>query len=207
MSWMLTAIYDRFMRQSEEACLTAWRAELLEPVRGRVLEIGAGTGANLPHYGDGVTRLVLAEPDPHMRKRLGRVMAGHERHPVSLSRAPAEALDFPDGAFDAVVSTLVLCSVADPHRALAEVHRVLEPGGRLVFIEHVAAPDNPDRLRWQRRIQPVWKYIAGNCHCARDTAAAMREAGFDIRSLARASVRKALPWVRPSIRGFAVKPD
>jgi ubiquinone/menaquinone biosynthesis C-methylase UbiE len=204
MGRFLAAIYDRFQRSIEEACLNDWRAELLGDVHGDVLEIGAGTGVNLPHYSPRIARLVLSEPDPHMRRRLlDRLDADRT---VEVTPAPAESLDVADASFDAVVSTLVLCSVERPEQALSEVHRVLRPGGRLVFIEHVAAVDNPGRLAWQRRVEPLWKRVAGNCHTTRDTAAAIEAAGLQIEDLRRASFRKALPWVRPSIRGVARKP-
>jgi SAM-dependent methyltransferase len=156
-------------------------------------------------------RLVLAEPDAAMRQRLGRAAGtlrlasngGEVR--VELSDAAAGALPFSDGEFDAVVSTLVLCSVADPPRALEEIHRVLKPGGRLVFIEHVAAQDGSSRLRWQRRLEPLWKRVMGNCHLTRDTEAAIRAAGFALGEVQRESLRKAMPIVRPSIRGVATR--
>ncbi|MBI3200641.1 MAG: class I SAM-dependent methyltransferase [Myxococcales bacterium] len=202
MSWLLSQIYDPFMRKTERACLGEWRGELLASLAGDVLEIGAGTGANLAHYGDGVTRLVLAEPDPHMRKRLSRSVA--ER------RARAEIIDagvaaLPD-SFDVVVSTLVLCSVPDLDAALAEIRRVLRPGGQLVFIEHVAADDQPERLAWQERLDPLWVRIASGCHLTRRTDQAIERAGLEITSLTRQSLRKALPFVRTSIRGVAIRP-
>ncbi len=199
---LLAPLYDRLTRPSEEACVSEWRHELLDSVHGEVLEVGAGTGANLPHYGAGVSRLVLAEPDRHMRRRLRRRF-GEALAPLELIEAPAEQLSVPDASFDAVVCTLVLCSVADPDQALAECRRVLRPGGTLVFLEHVAAHDNPERLRWQRRIEPVWKRLFGNCHLTRETAAAIQGAGFEVEELQRQSMRKATPVVRPTIRGIA----
>jgi ubiquinone/menaquinone biosynthesis C-methylase UbiE len=191
-SRLLAAIYDRLMKQTEEACLAEWRRELLQDLRGDVLEIGAGTGANLRHYPPQV-KLTLTEPDPHMRKRL-----------PDAAGAAAEELPFAGGSFDAVVSTLVLCSVRDPARALAELLRVLKPGGRLLFIEHVAG--EASRLRWQRRVEPLWKRLMGNCHMTRDTLAEIERAGFLVEDVKRESLRKAFPLVRPSIRGRAVKP-
>ncbi len=189
---------------AEEACLAAWRAELLAPLAGEVLEVGAGTGANLPFYPPAVTRLVLAEPDPHMRRRL----ASHApERAVEISDAATEKLPWPDASFDAVVSTLVLCSVRDPAAALAEMRRVLRPGGRLVFVEHVAADDNPGRLRWQRRVEPMWKRLMGNCHLTRRTGEAIRAAGFELESVRRESLRKVISVARPSIRGVARRAD
>jgi ubiquinone/menaquinone biosynthesis C-methylase UbiE len=191
MSRLLAAIYDRMMREVETACLTEWRAELLREVGGEVLEVGAGTGANLRHYPSDA-KITLTEPDAHMRKRLPHAVA-----------APAEELPFADASFDAVVSTLVLCSVNDPARALAEMRRVLRPGGKLVFIEHVAADDNSRRLKWQRRIEPLWKRLMGNCHMTRNTLQEIARAGFLLGDVKRESLRKAFPLVRPSIRGVA----
>ncbi|MEJ7584387.1 MAG: class I SAM-dependent methyltransferase [Acidimicrobiales bacterium] len=128
---------------------------------------------------------------------------------VSVERASADALPFPDASFDTVVATLVLCSVPDQPAALAELRRVLRPGGALVFLEHVAAEDRPKRLRWQRRIEPVWKRLAGGCHLTRVTADAIVAAGFDLpdAALTRESARKTTPVVRPTVRGVATKPS
>ncbi|MBK8994924.1 MAG: methyltransferase domain-containing protein [Myxococcales bacterium] len=205
MSWLLAKIYDPFMRKTEEACLAEWRRSLLAPLSGEVLEIGAGTGVNLAHYGPDVERLVLAEPDPHMRRSLSRRVAASSRA-VELLDAGADALPADAAAFDYVVSTLVLCSVPDLEAALGEIHRVLRPGGRLVFIEHVAAEDRPERLAWQERLEPLWVRIASGCHLTRRTDRAIERAGFGIAAITRQSVRKALPFVRPSIRGVAIRP-
>jgi ubiquinone/menaquinone biosynthesis C-methylase UbiE len=201
---LMAMFYDRTMKGVEQAGLAAWRADLLGDVAGDVLELGAGTGANLDCYGPGVTRLVLTEPDPHMRRLLER-HAESSALPIEVVDAPAERLPFPDGSFDTVVATLVFCSVADPTESLREVHRVLRPGGRLVFLEHVAAPHGTSRRKWQGRIEPIWRRVAGNCHVTRETAATIRAAGFAIERLDEASMRKAPPIVRPTIRGVAVR--
>lgn len=201
----MASIYDRFMRVSEEACLGRWRAELLKDLKGEVLEIGAGTGVALPHYPKGVIRLVLSEPDPHMRRKLQRKCRAAGIPRAELSDASVVALPMAPASFDAVVCSLVLCSVLDQKAALAEIARVLKPGGRLVFMEHVAAETNPGWLKWQGRIEPVWKRLMGNCHLTRHTEDAIRAAGFEIERIERESIRKALPVVRPSIRGIARK--
>ncbi len=206
MSWLMAAVYDRFMQGSEEACLARWRAELLRELSGAVLEVGAGTGVTLPHYPRTLARLVLCEPDPHMRRRLAEKLAAAGLQ-AELCDAGAERLPFPDASFDAAVGSLVLCSVRDPRAALAEIARVLKPGGRLVFLEHVAADGKPERLKWQRRIEPVWKRLMDNCHLTRRTEAAIRDAGFTLERIQRESIRKALPIVRPSIRGVARKSE
>jgi ubiquinone/menaquinone biosynthesis C-methylase UbiE len=193
------------MRGSEEACLGQWRAELLRELSGTVLEIGAGTGATLGLYPKAVTRLVMAEPDPHMRGKLeAKVGSGTT---VEVSSFSVEELNFKEQTFDAVVCSLVLCSVRDQAAALASIRRVLKPGGRLVFLEHVAADGKPARLKWQRRIEPVWKHLMGNCHLTRRTEAAIEAAGFRIERVQRESMRKALPVCRPSIRGIARRSD
>jgi SAM-dependent methyltransferase len=201
MSWLMATIYDGMMRGSEEACLGAWRAELLRELSGSVLEIGAGTGATLGLYPKAVTRLVLCEPDPHMRKKL-QAKAGN----VEVASYSIEDLPFKQ-EFDAVVCSLVLCSVRDQKAALAQIRRVLRPGGRLVFLEHVAADGKPNRLKWQGRIEPVWKHLMGNCHLTRRTEAEIQAAGFRIERIQRESMRKALPVCRPSIRGIARRTD
>jgi len=203
MSRLFSLLYDRITAPMEEACLQEWRSQLLGDLSGSVLEVGAGTGANLSHYPRAVERLVLAEPDAGMRRKLERKVAAWGRA-AEVVDAPAERLPVADASFDAVVSTLVLCSVPDQQEALAEIRRVLKDGGRLVVVEHVAAPDDkPDRQRWQRRVEPVWKRVAGNCHLTRDTAAALEAAGFDTSGIERQSIRKAAPIVRASIRGAA----
>lgn len=205
MSWLMSVLYDPFMGNAERACLIEWRADLLSDLEGDVLEIGAGTGANLPHYPAGLGRLVLTEPDRHMLARLEQ-RARREGRGAELRMSPSDNLPFQDATFDAVVSTLVLCSVTDLAATLREARRVLRPGGRLVFLEHVAAEDRPDRLAWQRRVEPVWKRIAGNCHLTRRTGAAIRAAGFTMEREIKESMRKASPLARATIRGVARSP-
>lgn len=205
MSLLFAAAYDLVMKRTEHACLAAWRAELVGEATGRVLEIGAGTGANLPYYpaaGGLVERLVLTEYDPHMRTRL-EVRAKTAGLRAEVREASALDLPFPDASFDVVVSTLVLCTVPDPRAALAEARRVLAPGGKLVFLEHVAAEPGTPRRRWQGRIEPMWRHLAGGCHLTRPTEALIRDAGFELVRIERASMRRAPPFVRPTIRGFA----
>lgn len=207
-SLLLASVYDRLLLPSEQACLADWRAELIATLHGVVVEVGAGTGANLPHYTSGVARLTVTEPDAHMRRRLrAKVAATRPSCPVDVSGEPADRLPMRTASVDAVVSTLVLCSVAEPARALNEYRRVLKPGGKLIFIEHVAAHDNPGRLRWQRRVEPLWKRVFGNCHLTRDTATLIERAGFHFDRCERQSMRKAAPLVRPTIRGIATTPS
>jgi ubiquinone/menaquinone biosynthesis C-methylase UbiE len=206
MSWFFATIYDSFMRRTERACLGPWRRDLLSPLSGSVLEIGAGTGANLPYYPPSLERLVVTENDEHMLRHLRPAAEGERRRlgSVEVKAASADNLPFADESFDAVVSTLVLCTVPDPKRALAEVRRVLRPGGRFVFLEHVVGNANePSRVRWQRRVEPVWRHLAAGCHLTRDTETALKDAGFAFKSLTRDRMKKALPIVEPTIRGIA----
>lgn len=198
----MAAVYDRFMRQTERACLAGWRSELLEPIEGDVLEIGSGTGVNLEHYPASVSRLVLCEPDPHMRSTLSQ-RAYSSPLPTEVMDSAAESLPYGPDTFDFVVGTLVLCSVGSPAAALSEIRRVLKPGGQFLYLEHVAAEGNPGRLALQRACEPVWKRVAGNCHLTRDTRHLIESAGFDLLSYRRESMGKALPIVRPCVRGAA----
>jgi ubiquinone/menaquinone biosynthesis C-methylase UbiE len=206
MSWVIATVYDRVLARTEAECLDAWRAELLRDLGGHVLEIGAGTGHNVPHFPRSLDRLVLSEPDPWMRHRLVRRTRRHDWRHAEVLDASAEHLPLPDASFDVVVGTLVLCSVREPDQALGEIRRVLRPGGRFVFLEHVAAEDRPGRLAWQRRVEPVWKRVSGNCHLTRRTADAITGAGLAISDLRRESMRKTWSLVRETIRGVAVRP-
>ncbi|QXC59509.1 class I SAM-dependent methyltransferase [Aquihabitans sp. G128] len=212
MAWLLAPLYDRIVAPAEEACFQGWRHELLAGLTGDVLEIGAGTGANVAHYPAAVRRVVFTEPDPGMRRqleeRLAAARGGGTFAPgaAEVRTDRAAALSVPSGSLDAVVGTLVLCTVPDPAAALAEVRRVLKPGGTFTFLEHVAADDRPDRLRWQRRLDPVWRRVAGGCRLTRRTAEAIEAAGLEPVDLTRESARKAIALIRPTIRGHAMAP-
>src|ERR1700710_1347788 len=182
------------------------RREVLAGARGRVLEVGAGTGLNLELYPkQGIESLVLSEPDTLMVKQLREKLEESERE-AELIRAPAEDLPFPDDSFDTVVVTLVLCTVPDQPAALREIQRVLKPGGRLLFLEHVRAED-PGLARWQDRLERPWRFLGDGCHCNRDTVAAIAGSRFEIDELERAGLPKAPAIVRPLIRGSAVRTD
>src|SRR3954451_8011901 len=164
---LFAAVYDPFLALGERRGMSDRRRELLAGAAGRVLEIGAGTGANVSAYPGALDALVLTEPDPGMARRLERTVARH-RPDAQVVRVGAAALPFPDGAFDVVVSTLVLCTVADPTAAVTEVRRVLRPGGRLLYLEHVRAEDARLALR-QDRLAPPWRAFAAGCRCNRNT--------------------------------------
>ena len=200
--------YDRMLAGTERAGLAEMRGELVSTASGRVLELGAGTGLNLVHYTDAVTELVLAEPDPHMAKQLRERLEreGTAAGNPSVIEAPAEELPFDDGSFDTVVATLVLCTVENPVRAVAEARRVLVEGGRFLYLEHVRA-GRPGLARWQDWLERPWGFFAGGCHPNRATDQLLAGAGFWIDSLERDKLPKAPPIVRPLIRGVAIRPS
>ena len=199
--WLFASLYDRLTAGAEAAGLARHRGLLLASAHGRVLEIGAGTGANLPYYPESIEALTLAEPEPPMARRLARRAASLPRH-VEIVGAPAERLPFADARFDTVISTLVLCTVVDQARALAEIRRVLAPGGQLLFLEHVRSDDG--RLaRWQDRLNGLNRIVAHGCNCNRATVEAIQAAGFDITRLSREQFPKAPPFVRPLVIGAA----
>jgi SAM-dependent methyltransferase len=185
---------------TEEAGLRDERRALLAQARGRVLEIGGGTGANLPFYGDTVSSLTVTEPEEPMVRRLAAHVKEQERT-VDLVRAPAEELPFEDASFDYAVSTLVLCAVDDQPGALAELRRVLKPDGRLLFIEHVRSKE--ERLAsWQDRLNWLNQLVV-NCDCNRPTLDGIQSAGFKIAEVKHGELFKAPPFVRPMIVGVA----
>ena len=165
-------LYDGFLALGEVRGMAARRAALLGDVRGTVLEIGAGTGRNLAAY-PAVDRLVLTEPAPTMREILDRRVVRDGRD-ATVVDAGAESLPLATGSVDTVVSTLVLCTVPDADAALAEVVRVLKPDGRLIFLEHVHAPDGTALRRWQDRFVEPWAAFAVGCRCDRDILGAIR---------------------------------
>jgi ubiquinone/menaquinone biosynthesis C-methylase UbiE len=201
---VFAAVYDRLMASTEKAGMRDLRAELLADASGRVLELGAGTGLNLEHYGAGVTELALTEPDPHMAKRLRRkVEEAGPPFEVTVVETGAERLPFEDRSFDRVVATLVFCTVSDPRTAASEVHRVLKPDGRLLVIEHVRAEREGRLSRWQDRFERPWGWIAAGCHPNRDTLATLRD-DFDVSGLRRDSFPGHVPpLVEPLVTGVA----
>jgi SAM-dependent methyltransferase len=197
-----TAAYDWLLKGTEEAGLREMRRETLSRATGRTIDLGAGTGANLGLYPAAVTELTLAEPDPHMLRKL-RPRAEEAGVEAEIVEAGAEDLPFEDSSFDTAVFTLVLCTVPDPDAALAEAARVLKPGGRLLFVEHVRA-EEPGLARWQDRLEGPWRFFGDGCHCNRDTAASIEAARFTLETLDKDELPKSPPIVRPMIRGSAV---
>lgn len=200
-------IYDRALAGTERAGLADERARLLSQASGRTLEIGAGTGHNLPHYTEAVSELVLTEPDPHMAKRLRERIAAEPPRVdnVTVVEAPAEHLPFEDAEFETAVSTLVLCTVEDPAAAVNEVKRVLAEGGALLFIEHVRAED-AGAARFQDLIERPWGWVAGGCHPNRASGERIIEAGFWIERLERQPLPGAPKRLAPMISGVARRP-
>lgn len=207
---IVAALYDRALGPVEHAGLGDIRTETLSFARGRVLEIAAGNGHNLGHYPQSVTSLVLAEPDPHMYSRLLERLEAEPAIPdspeveCSTVQAAAESLPFEDGSFDSVVCTLGLCTIPDANAALAEVSRVLAPGGTFCFVEHVRSDERRD-ARLQDLITPLWRRVAGGCHPNRDSAATIGDAGFRVVAIERSMMPKAPRPLRPMIYGYAEK--
>ena len=193
--------YDSFLAWGERAGMQTLRRDVLAGATGWVLEIGAGTGLNATLFPADVERITLSEPDSAMRDRLRQRLASLGRRHEILD-APADHLPVGSGVVDTVVSTLVLCTVADLAATLAEIRRVLAPGGRLILIEHVRAAG--PRLRgWQDRLHGPWMAFAEGCHCNRDTVAALRDAGFDTAQLQMARWNRMPPIVSPLVFGCA----
>ncbi len=186
------AVYDILMRPGERGPIGRIRPQLLEGLHGDVLEIGAGTGANFAHY-PAESRVIALEPDPYMLKRAEAKIVALGVTNVDAQRAPAEHLPFDDASFDAVVSTLVLCTVRDLPASLAEVRRVLRPGGEFRFLEHVRGEGLLGRL--QDLVQPVYGWFFAGCHANRRTEAAFRDAGFEFVSFDHKKVNPVMPVI------------
>jgi ubiquinone/menaquinone biosynthesis C-methylase UbiE len=204
---IFAAIYDRLLAESEREGLGELRSKVLGGAGGRTLELGSGTGVNVEHYPDEVTELVMTEPDPHMAKRL---RARIESEPpsgvaVEVAEVGAESLPFEDSSFDTVVSTLVLCTVSDAPAAVGEAHRVLKPGGKLLFIEHVRDADGTRRARWQDRLERPWGFFAGACHPNRDTEGLLAGAFADVTVDRGELPGSGTALVRPLISGAAIR--
>ena len=194
-------LYDSAFTLAERRGLRDVRKGLVGQSKGRVVELGAGTGLNLGHYGSDVSDLVLTEPDPHMAGRLRR-RVGALGLQATVVETAAEDLPLDDDSVDTVVSTLVLCTVTDPGRVLAEIARVLRPGGSLLFAEHVRST-SPRAARWQDRLNRSWSWYACGCQCNRDTVSAIAGASFRVDDVRHDRLRWISPVVRPLVVGAA----
>lgn len=183
-------VYDRLEGKKEESGETELREELLAGASGRVIEVGAGNGANFSLYPSTVTDVLAIEPEDYLRERAIEE-ARNASVPVEVVDGLADHLPAEDGSFDVGVASLVLCSVPSQAAALAELRRVIRPGGELRFYEHVIAT-HPGLARVQRIAQPVWSLLSGGCHPDRDTAGAIEAAGFEIESCRRFFFRPSL---------------
>lgn len=199
MSRLFASLYDRLNASHEAEVMGPRRERLLAAASGTVLEIGTGTGTNLAYYRP-EDRHILTEPDRHMRRRL-RERPELADLDAEVVDAPAEQLPVADHSVDAVVATLVLCSVEDTATALAEIRRVLRPDGRLLFLEHVRSHE-PSVARWQDRLTPVSRRLAQGCHLNRDTVGALRSAGFSPEVIAH-PVRGSHERLQPVVEGQA----
>lgn len=176
--YVLPHLLNLAMRNRE---LTAYRRRVVPAAHGRVLEVGIGSGLNLPFYGSGVTEVIGLDPSApllEMAEKQGK--AG--RTPLTMLQGSAEAIPLEDASVDTVLTTWTLCSIPDAHTALSEMRRVLKPTGELVFVEHGKAPD-PSVARWQDRLTPLWRPMSGGCHLNRSIAALITDAGFALSDL------------------------
>jgi ubiquinone/menaquinone biosynthesis C-methylase UbiE len=188
-NWILPRLLDLAMRNQ---ALDQYRRDTIGSARGVVLEVGVGSGLNLPLYGRAVDRVYALDPSLELLG-LARQRADNAVVPVSLVRASAEQIPFSGSVFDAIVMTWTLCSIPDPTSALAEMRRVLRPDGRLLFVEHGLSPEK-GVARWQHRLTPCWSWISGGCNLDRKTDDLLRAAGFQINSLETGYMKGPKPW-------------
>lgn len=197
-AWMMAKFEDDFHQETGER-----KAAALGGFRGTVIEIGPGNGNNFRYYPPGV-RLVVYEPNPHMHPRLLEAARAHGVNHELRARS-AEDLEFDDNSVDAVVCTLVLCTVQNPARVISEVHRVLKPGGRFFFIEHVAAAPGTKLRKWQDLLDRPWRWMFEGCHTNRETASLLETAGFNQVEIESFTSEKMPPLIVPQIAGVAIK--
>jgi SAM-dependent methyltransferase len=181
----MASLYERLIlpRLLKCACsappIAKQREKVVPRAAGRVLELGIGMGLNLPFYDPAKVESVTGVDPAAELRAIARAAPRDPRLTVAVEDGTAEDLPFAEASFDCVVCTFTLCSVADPARALGEARRVLKPGGRFLFCEHGLSPE-PEVARWQRRIEPIWKRIAGGCHLSRPVTTAIEAAGFKV---------------------------
>jgi len=195
-------LYDTAFVLAEKRGLHKIRFELLSQARGKVVELGAGTGLNIAHYPTNLDELLLTEPDPYMASKLRKRISSTPVE-ASIAQATADSLPIADASADTVICTLVLCTVPDPGKTLQEVSRVLHPEGKFLFIEHVRS-ENPRLARWQDRLNRSWGWYACACNCNRDTVSTIRNSPLQITELRRDQMRWISPLVRPLVVGVAI---
>jgi SAM-dependent methyltransferase len=203
---IISRLYVGQAKKADELGLAQRRSDLLSALSGRVVEIGAGTGTNFAYYSDAVDQVVAFEPEPYLRK-IAEGAAEAATTLVQVLDAPAELLPVEDESFDAAVASLVLCSVADPATAIGELYRVIRPGGRLAFNEHVRSA-SPGVARVQMTADRLgWPRVSGGCHLGRDTERLLEAAGFQIEAIERYDFRvPPLDPPKPHIIGVARRP-
>jgi ubiquinone/menaquinone biosynthesis C-methylase UbiE len=187
--WIVPRLLELAM---QNRLLDHYRHQTIALARGLVLEVGVGSGVNLPLYGPAVTRVVGLDPSPELL-RLASNRTADAVVPVSLLRGSAEHVPFRDAVFDAIVITWTLCSIPNPIAALTEMRRVLRPGGRLIFVEHGLSPEIRT-ARWQHRLTPYWRRISGGCHLDRKMEELIRAAGFQIDAVETGYMTGPKPW-------------
>lgn len=198
--------YGYAMRRIDESGLRETRRGVLAEAHGRVLDLGTGTGSNLPLFPESVDDLVLAEPNANMLRALQGKLSTHTGAAVELVRAPAESLPFDDAGFDCVTCTMVICTMPDPGAGLAEVARVLKPGGKFLFLEHVRSED-PGFARTQDRLERPWRFVADGCHCNRDSLATIEASPLTVQRVERGQMPLAPLFMKPLVFGSAVRPS
>lgn len=201
---VFSVLYDPFLWVGEKAGVAALRKELLTRASGTTVELGSGTGLNLRYYPETFDELILTEPDAAMRRRLTRRLE-RKRGSSRVLDAPGERLPFEDESVDTVISTFVLCTVDAPDVALQEIRRVLRPGGKLLFLEHVRS-ESPRLAYWQDRLAGPWQRFAEGCRCNRATGELVRSSGLELEEMHEARWRAMPPIVRPLLSGVATKP-
>ncbi len=197
--------YPRLLALAENAGQRETRAALISQAEGRTLELGAGSGINLVHYTPKVTELVISEPSPHMVEQL-EVEVTNERlkcGPVEILRSGAESLPFKDRSFDTIIGTYILCTTPDPALVLTEIHRLLRPGGRYLFLEHVHAGEGTLLGGFQDLVELPHRYLAAGCHPNRRTERLLARSELELVGLEHGRQPRALPTVRPTIIGTA----
>ncbi|WP_019818747.1 class I SAM-dependent methyltransferase [Saccharomonospora saliphila] len=203
--YVFAGMYDKFLSRVEKYGLSEKRAEMLRPAYGKTVEIGTGTGLNLPHFPDTISELILTEPYPHMVTKLEEKVRDHPRR-IQVTVAGAERLPFPDASIDTVAAAMILCTVPDPDVALAEIQRVLKPGGQYLFLEHVRNSD-PRIAKKQDIIQKGWYLFGNECHCNRPTIETLRSSSLEIKELKEDKMPGAWEFIEAMVIGRAVRPE